>query len=453
MFLPLPLVPFEEYMLLDDRPAHPMDFYFRLRFSDRLERGPLTAALGAVLARHPLLSALVAPTDRDGHAWIPAGNRPPSVRWRSAPSRNGLGHVSPIDLRQETGVRLHVTQSPSGTDLVAQFHHACCDGLAAAAFLEELLADYALRIGAIAGPPVTCGPSNRLVLPRRAPDLLYARQQAAIGRGSRSGRLGTWDIFAHAPVPMVPHRPRPASAAPPASYPAAMTRELGLSETATFCETARELGVTVNDLLVRDVFLAVGQWKACRCPGLPRDRLRLLIPISLRGRTAAPMPAANIVSLAFVDRRPKDFTDPERLLAGVHRQMDHIKHTNLREAFLACLQTLAETPGEIARMTAADRCWTTGVLSNFGAPFQNTALPLRDGYVVLDDNVLEGIDIAVPLRPHTCVALAVFTYAGRLGLTLHYDPEPFRPAWADELLETLTGCVHESVSAEYARRA
>ena len=47
----LPLTAFEEYMLRDDRPAHPMDFFIRLRFTGRLDRSAVAAAWHRALMR------------------------------------------------------------------------------------------------------------------------------------------------------------------------------------------------------------------------------------------------------------------------------------------------------------------------------------------------------------------------------------------------------------------
>jgi hypothetical protein len=59
LFARLPLVPFEHYMLADDRPDYPMTFCFRLRFTGRLDAHLFSAALNAALGVHPLLHAYV----------------------------------------------------------------------------------------------------------------------------------------------------------------------------------------------------------------------------------------------------------------------------------------------------------------------------------------------------------------------------------------------------------
>ena len=60
MVLPLPLTPFEDYMLADDRPQWPMAFFLRLRARGEYSLSVLERAVQAALARHPLLRSLLA---------------------------------------------------------------------------------------------------------------------------------------------------------------------------------------------------------------------------------------------------------------------------------------------------------------------------------------------------------------------------------------------------------
>jgi hypothetical protein len=50
--------------------------------------------------------------------------------------------------------------------------------------------------------------------------------------------------------------------------------------------------------------------------------------------------------------------------------------------------------------------------------------------------VLEGMDAVAPNRPYTCASFAAHIYAGRLAITLHYDPRPLTAPQAADLLET-----------------
>src|SRR5262249_41848983 len=76
---PLPLSPFENLFLLEDSPAYPIQFFGRLRFRGRLRTNEMNQALGIVLARHPLLTAIVQP-EKDGRlCWMPCRDFVPRV--------------------------------------------------------------------------------------------------------------------------------------------------------------------------------------------------------------------------------------------------------------------------------------------------------------------------------------------------------------------------------------
>ena len=70
--------------------------------------------------------------------------------WSASPINWGDGSKSPylpagqcIDLRTGPGLRVGVQSAENTSRLVVEFHHACCDGIAALAFLEDLMIAYA----------------------------------------------------------------------------------------------------------------------------------------------------------------------------------------------------------------------------------------------------------------------------------------------------------------------
>ena len=88
--------------------------------------------------------------------WIAANRADLSVHRMPQPAGNGLPHAEPIDLRKEPGLRLWLLEGERTTDIVAQFHHACCDGLGAVAFIEDLLVAYAMAMETSANGPSLC---------------------------------------------------------------------------------------------------------------------------------------------------------------------------------------------------------------------------------------------------------------------------------------------------------
>lgn len=88
----------------------------------------------------------------------------------------------------------------------------------------------------------------------------------------------------------------------------------------------------------------------------------------------------------------------------------------------------------------------TAVLTNLGPVLDRCPLASQDGQVVIDDAVLQGIDVLPPLRPFTSAAVAVFVYAGRLHLTLHYDSRVIGESDASELLDGFVARIRQSTA-------
>ncbi len=443
MILPLPLVPFEEYMLSDDRPAYPMDFFCRLRFSGRFDRSALDSAFGVTVARHPLLAATVRRNGRR-FEWVPAGELSPKVCWATTPPDRACPPSERIDLTRSPGLRATVFRNGESTDLLLQFHHSCCDGIGAFRFIEDLLVCYAAAQQSEGSAAEPC-PLDEQRLRQRGKFGLTPWKLLRMAPRQAIGLLGARQFFFRRPVPVTPHEPEPADGQPPQAFPSAHTRRFDESDTTTLRTAARAAGSTVNDLLARDLFLALGDWRTQRGIGGADDWLRLSVPMNLRSKADDNLPAANVVSMVFLDRRPSDFSDPRRLLDGIHGQMQRIKRLQLGLTFVLSLQVCRAVPGGLPRMVRAERCDATCVFSNLGHVLTHVPLPRRGQHIVAGNVVLEDIEFLAPIRPYTCAAFAAFNYAGRLCVTLHYDSRPLTDADAEALLDGFVQRIRNSI--------
>ena len=143
---PLPLAPFEEYMLGDDHSAYPMVFFLRLRFSGRIDETSFETAYQAAVSRHSLLRAILASKGKRNLEWVES-DQLPSIRWVERGNSDALPRAAPMDLTKDPGVAAIGLHGDEGTDVVLQFHHSCCDGLGAFQFVNDLLVAYALERG------------------------------------------------------------------------------------------------------------------------------------------------------------------------------------------------------------------------------------------------------------------------------------------------------------------
>ncbi len=441
---PLPLVPFEEYMLIDDRPTHPMSFFFKLALSGPCDSAALDTALMAALQRHPLLTATVEEEKRSRFAWSHDRRKDVTIQWLAD---NGSFAATHIDLCTQPGLRVSAQQRDDETWLFAQFHHSCCDAIGALRFIEDLLVAY--HIATAHGDAERI--SHRLIHEHRLRDRgqfgMTRWKLVRMARKQAVGLLGARQFLMRTPVPVQPIGAVSAGAALPGKYPTALTHEFSDSETVAIAHGAKWWDTTVNNLLIRDLFLALGRFRSNRQLGEGGEWLRLSIPINLRRDEDERLSAANVVSMVFLDRRPHDFHDAEALLDGIGREMRLIKANQLGLTFPLSLRFTRSLPGAIARMrrmSAKPICRGTAVLSNLVRPLLYTPLPRCAGKIVAGGMTLERIEFLPPIRPYTLAAFGVLTYADRLNVSLHFDPRGLSQQEASELLQNFVNCVGET---------
>ncbi|NIL96694.1 MAG: hypothetical protein GTO53_04595 [Planctomycetales bacterium] len=447
MVFPLSLAPFEEYMLVDDRPTWPMNFFFRLHFDGHFDRSWLEGAFRQGVARHPLLSAHVRPAAGGHFQWVQNLQGSPAIRWRTPDA--GGERIAAIDLQREGGVRIWATEGAGRTELLLQFHHSCCDAVGACRFIDDLLLCYsAAQKAEEAQAGLQSTDSARLV--SRAAHGATGWQLARIASKQAVGLLRAGKFLMRKAVSLKPLTAEMLAESLPADYPSSCEHVFDVRQTAALQASARQAGTTVNCLLVRDLFLAMDAFRSRRQLSRQEDWLRLAVPVDMRLSGDERLPAANVVSMVFLDRHPQDCADAQRLLQSVHEEMQMVKDRRLGLTFLLSLRYNRQLPGGVGRLrrrTEKGHCQGTGVISNLVRPWAASTLRRDDGRLAVGDVVLRQVDFLPPLRPYTSVAIGALTYADRLCLALHYDSRVLDRAEAVELLGALEGFLQQSMAA------
>jgi len=416
----MPLEVFERYMRTDDWKPYPANGFFLLTFRGRLEHDAFEGAIRAAVARHPLMQAWI-DQDAGGRVWwIEAGDRQPFITWDPAvrPANCPLGPG--IDLCREIGARFFLAEDGDRTEVLLQMHHSCCDGLALMQIVEDLLIEYQRRItGSSAAMP------SRPLDPAR----LQRRGKFGLGRLGYLKRLpldlvaglGAIEYFGHRPIPLGPPESPQEDSRVPDDYPALARYTLTLEETGRLRAAAKHQGVTVNDLLLHNLFLALQGHLAAHGRENSREIVRIMVPTNLRVAGDEAMPAANVVSMTYLDRRLAKCANATKLLAGIHREMRLLKWVRAGITLIRGMRVAEWFPGGLRAILPYHRCLATAVLSNIGVAESTIRFPTTDGMYRVGDAVLECIGAAPPLRPLTRASLVTISYAGRLNITLQYD--------------------------------
>jgi len=447
MIFPLPLAPFEEYMLLDDRSSHPMSFFLKLIFSGKSEPEGIDDALQSALRRHPLLSATVRETKKDRFFWFLSQPEEIVVSWVPRDEKLSASH---IDLFSEPGLRVSARRQDRETELLFQFHHACCDGIGALRFIEDLLVAYAAT---------DCGDNNgrdRRSVFRPIDDRcllgrgrfgLTAWKLLKIAHRQARGLLGVRQFLMRRPVPLQPIETASVTAELPIDFPNTIAHQFSEAETTGLLTAARKAEKTVNDVLARDLFLAMSDFRSSRQLGNENEWLRLSIPMNLRSQEDVQLSASNVVSMVFLDRQSQDFANAETLLDSVNDEMQLIKTNQLGLTFPLSLQFSRPLPGAISRLRklcGKPSCRGTAVLSNLGRPLQEVPLARCEGKIVSRGMLLERMEFLPPVRPQTVVAFGVFTYVDRLHVALQFDQRGLKKPEANELFRRFINRITET---------
>ena len=422
---PLPLSDFEDYMLKDDRPSHPMVFTLIAHLSGLLDRFHFTRAVNEALSCHPLLNCRIQKLTGRGWCWVAELGGSPKIDWlEQADDWMPVDHpISPIDLRREPGLRVLVAASEDRAQVVFHFHHSCCDGAGAVEFLGEVFARYGLATVAPNEESPTIGTADVAMLTRRD-DFSETRFERSRSNRSLSQLLGkAGRLLFRRPTPILAKRPIGEILSQSVGHSSMITQVLPKEVTRCLRAIAQSLSASVNDLCLLEMLRLIGSWN--RAAGdAPLNRwIRLVIPVSLRTPDHDQVPAANMVSLAFVTRKSAECDDAMSLLQSIRKQTSEALHSQEGFVFLKCVRFLRRVPGLLSLLLRTKSCFGSIILAYVGDVRRlfSGRLPQRHGKWVAGNVMIERIDGVAPIRPNTRAAMSIGTYAGEMIINLRTD--------------------------------
>jgi hypothetical protein len=437
--LPMPLTTMEELMLLNDRPSYPNLMFFRTVFSGQLERRAFDIALKTAMDRHPFFRAIVKQNTAGRWEWVGVPQVQPLVVWAAATEM--LPPLTWLNLRGEVGFRVHVVIDAAGnrSSILFQIHHSVCDGVGAYTFIGDFLVAYALEMGAAADvakfSELDAGTlSDRDRFEPTFAEFLKKRLMMVVRR--------VCSFLMRQPSPLIPHVARANYSTVPIGLPGLLAHHFRREETMRLSEAAKASGVTLNDLLISKLFLALQSWRGERGLNNGSEWLRIMIPMNLRQHKHRFLPACNVVSWVFIDRRGNPGDQPDRLLRSVHDEMQMIKDNELGLTLILGLQMRRYLPGGLVAAARGEKCHASAILSNVGRAFPGISLPRQDDHLVAGNLVLEQFEAYAPIRPHTSASFDVGIYAGQLYVTMHFDPAVIDAMAAKKLLYAFVDQLH-----------
>jgi len=439
----LPFTPMEELMFHQDCSAYPCTCFVRMRFVGRLGKDALEPAVQRAIARHPMLAARVDP-NQSKLRWQLDPEPTQSITWQEADISDEFPTASSLQLDQG-GLRLQVRLYRDLSDLLLHFHHAAVDGLGISQFIHDFMLFYSEQKGVSHRKRALRQYETSRLKQRGTMGLTWGKLVSMIPKQA-IGLAGVRQFLMRKPVPLVPHKRASADAATAHPFPTAQIKHFSAEESKLFRFTAKQAGVTTNDLLCRDLFLAMNDFR--QEEGITDDDawLRLMVPFSLRGAADRHLPAANVVSSVFLDRKGSQMSDPADLLVSIHDEMQLIKENELGYTFVLSLCVNRMLPGGLRRVARGNRCNASAVFTNLGRLVSRTGLPSENGEAICGDVRLQHLEILPPLAPFTCIAFGAGWYANRLSISMRYDLRVLTTDQASALLDKLVTRIRETKS-------
>lgn len=426
--LPLPLSPFEHFALDTDRPPGRLQFFARLRFAGCLDRDAFTRAAEATLARHPLCTARLATTAGGERAWLPDAG---GLRLDWLDERDPAPGLAPQPLERAPGLAVCVRAGARQSTLDLRVHHAVCDGHAMIQLLGDFLLAYAAATGAreAAWPALDPG----LLATRARFGLTPSRALRVLPR-QLLGLIGIRRALFRRPLHLAPTATTPAGTQGPEVWGETCTLRLDRATTRKLRDAARRHGVSEHDLLLRDLFLVLG---GALASNERRRFVRLSVVVDLRSFEQRRMPAANVISQVFLDRRLSELDRPDALLRGLHGEMSLILGWRLALTFVAALAIGRAVPRLWPAIVADHpRIGPTALVTHLGTLSGPRRVRAADGRMLAGDQVLESLEIAPPLPPGVALAFVIYRYGGELHASLRFDSAVHPAATARQLLDS-----------------
>lgn len=434
---PLPVNAVEKFMIHDGRPHYPMMCDVELQFQGAIRRDTFDEALAFAVARAPLFRSVLGDVKKRGLTWQLTDRMPP-VDWEDYGVSYTAEYDEMIDLRADPGLRIYVRSGEERSTILLHFHHATCDGLGAFVFAEDLLTAYHN-----ATPGATYVKPRKWESQRLNKRCTHALENPGLWRGlydMQCGIRGAANFFLERPLPM--------TAGKVSLTKNASRLQNGLITMAVNPDVTKALRtwtaaqkVTLNDVLLRDLFVALHSWMNEQRTTVGSRRLRILMPQSLRGRGDAAMPSTNDLGFAFLARKGTLIEDRNALLDSLTPELAAIRKDNLSRHFIGGLE-LVDKLGLLPWLLNGSSCFSTAVLTNFGNSWRRfqAKLPPGNGGLIAGNLIYDGLVGTPPCRPHTGAAFSVSTTSDQIFLSLKHDPYHYS---REESVSLLTRYVEE----------
>ena len=418
-------------MQTDDRADYPMTFVIEMDFQGVLKKAEFEDAVAQTLRRHPLLTARIEIGRRDLPVWIIQSDLEPTISYGNETEPIECPEGEQFDNEKEAGIRIYVRQGAENVRISFYFDHKCTDGVGAHVVCGEILAFYA---NAVEGKQVA-------VIPELKPILLKTRQQRQLFYGGISlMQRPHWHAWKYAfkvagfSCQSLASRFRKTDEQLRPRF-GVLTDSLDAEEHKRLRDAAVQHGVTVNDIVIAELFLTLREWNS-QLGKLKRRKFKVLMPSNLRQRGDDEMPCANMTTYNFLSRKPKECRDRFEMVKSIRDDTNEIKNKNTGADFLEAIAKGFGYSWLIPFIVSKRTTLSSAVISNVGDPTRRYTcrIPREKGILICGNLSLQQVGGSPPLRPNTRAAWAITTYRRMFSVSVRLDPFLYDQDDADKIL-------------------
>jgi hypothetical protein len=431
---PIPLTVFEQYLFHEHRELYPCRIITEWRFGGKVDKTAFGKAAQIIATRHPLLLAQVKPNWRGMLYWHFCNEAEIPIHWHHEDRSDYRPEFRSLEVGRECSFEYHVVVDSAGWSVFVNHSHVVSDGRGSHKVFHELLLAYENQLGESRSLP----PINSDALRRRNRYGLTFYKKIALLPVQAFGLFYALSLVRRDISPLIPNGNGQLDIFPPSGSPHVVSKNLSREEFSAFRKAALRRKSSLNTLCIALFHTAIGEWRADQNIGNESDWIRIAVPVNLRSKVDNKLPACNIISVVTIDRRAKGLLDRERLIKRTNEDMNLVKRGWLSLTFLFILWLHNLRPNGILRMSRRNACRTTAILSNIGHIYAHSPLMGKARKLRITGATLESIVSAVPLRPHTQVALLLALYGGEFNINLNYDARVMDKTQATRLLDYFT---------------
>ena len=464
----LTLTPFE-WTMSNEVAGGLMEFVVRLCCTGSVDVEKFNQAIISALKQQPLLqaNASIGATHSTSY-WRPASNLKPVIEWIDGEPTAGRGAIDgfrPIELEDEIGFRFYgwrftlvgETETQAQTEMRFVFQHACCDGKGSFDFVEDVLLEYQFLVQGKRDDAVRIFDCERIVCrdqherhsfnladriwrtfvvrPRRAANMLRTRPlslELELKPKRESGEADLTDTARQCSV----------------TLDAETTKKIG--------DYARSVGATTNLVLAHELFHVLGDCLNRRGSAHngasvggagSSDLIRMLIPFSLRSETHQRMPAANCVSMAYLETKLNSLNRDDAaegcdLLPDLVNQLAFIRRWSLQYSWIESIKSLARISPllRLFKRNQSNRFGgqqiATTVFTNLGRVFSSGLLSAPNCEIKIGSLEIRSAHMVVPCNTRQSINFSVNFYCNRLTLEVSYLPSAVTVETAQSLLDS-----------------